>query len=548
MNKLDQISEYESCFTTKIDKNEKEIEEYDFNPNSEQRNDNELVKLYNENYVEENELYSIFIRNDIALNLYLSLYKLKRGPNYQNLFKHPCQIKIYPKTKLMIIYLIVNFNFLRIKIELQNIEENLQLLSKNKNLNSKSVKIEEEIQESPILNINNKNEDEINEKEENDKEIIFTIELIDLFNMLDSLLCENKEYPLAFSIDDCFTILTGKILCPDVFDQSIFSTQIKCELLKNESFSYKISSPNEIQSKKNNFFGKGMHDEDSGNDDGKKRMGDSKDGGGGEDDDNSSQKKDSEINSKNNNNTKQKENIQLKNDNNNEFESMYLEQKFMMDHRCAKYIIEGTDLVDLYYFMKGLDILYNDFSAHIIGISFINEKAFFYCPAIEKILDGRNYENLSSNINQQMKINIKSVKDHFLTPFKYGFNSLYRTKFLSKFIMSFYNKDDKRLLVKVTPKGKMILSYTFSNPRNDLVNEQNNNGDNLNKKSISEEINSCIDDVNENDFYENDGNNRAEMGKIRRKKIIKDRLIDDENRGNIVEMIFYPVVFDICKS
>jgi hypothetical protein len=247
MNKLDQISEYESCFTTKIDKNEKEIEEYDFNPNSEQRNDNELVKLYNENYVEENELYSIFIRNDIALNLYLSLYKLKRGPNYQNLFKHPCQIKIYPKTKLMIIYLIVNFNFLRIKIELQNIEENLQLLSKNKNLNSKSVKIEEEIQESPILNINNKNEDEINEKEENDKEIIFTIELIDLFNMLDSLLCENKEYPLAFSIDDCFTILTGKILCPDVFDQSIFSTQIKCELLKNESFSYKISSPNEIQ-------------------------------------------------------------------------------------------------------------------------------------------------------------------------------------------------------------------------------------------------------------------------------------------------------------
>ena len=44
--------------------------------------------------------------------------------------------------------------------------------------------------------------------------------------MLDSLLCENKEYPLAFSIDDCFTILTGKILCPDVFDQSIFSIRV----------------------------------------------------------------------------------------------------------------------------------------------------------------------------------------------------------------------------------------------------------------------------------------------------------------------------------
>ena len=177
------------------------------------------------------------------------------------------------------------------------------------------------------------------------------------------------------------------------------------------------------------------------------------------------------------------------------------------------------------------------------------KKVFFYCPAMERIHDGRYYENLSKNINQQMRINIKSVKDHFLTPFKYGFNSFYRTKFLSRFIMSFYNKDDKRLLIKVTPRGKMILAFTFSNPKKDLSVEQSNHNKNtLNKKSISEEINECIDDGDENDDYDNNENDGMGIDKIRRKNIIKDRLLDDENRGNIVEMIFYPVVFDICKS
>ena len=66
--------------------------------------------------------------------------------------------------------------------------------------------------------------------------------------------------------------------------------------------------------------------------------------------------------------------------------------------------------------------------------------------------------------------------------------------------------------------------------------------------SLSTEINECIDDGDENDDYDNNENDNMGMDKIRRKNIIKDRLLDDENRGNIVEMIFYPVVFDRCKS
>ena len=523
MSKFNEISQQDSPFTTKIEKNVQGIEEFDINPDLDQKNEAELIKLFNENYMDQDEILSIFIRNDIALNLHLSLCKLKKGPNYQNLFKSPCQIKIYPKEKLMMIYLVVNHNFLRIKIELINIVDNKQLL--NKNADSNSIKIKKEIEESPIININNKKKDEINKNEDNEKEIIFTLELIDLFNMLDLLLCENKEFPISFSINDNYSILTGKILCPDVFNQNMFSAQVKCNLLKNDVFLYNVSSPNlkEKQSKKN-LANEGAKSRNTGED------------SDGDNDDSST--------SKNNNNK-----IENNNNINNDFENDYLENKFMIDQKCAKYIIEGIDLVDLYYFMKGLEYLYDDFSTHNIGISFTNEKGFFYCPAMERIHDGRYYENLSKNINQQMRINIKSVKDHFLTPFKYGFNSFYRTKFLSRFIMSFYNKDDKRLLIKVTPRGKMILAFTFSNPKKDLSVEQSNHNKNtLNKKSISEEINECIDDGDENDDYDNNENDNMGMDKIRRKNIIKDRLLDDENRGNIVEMIFYPVVFDICKS
>ena len=133
-------------------------------------------------------------------------------------------------------------------------------------------------------------------------------------------------------------------------------------------------------------------------------------------------------------------------------------------------------------------------------------------------------------------LNIKSVKNHFLTPFKYGFNSFYRVKLMAKFITSFYNKDDRRLLVKVSPSGKMILSFTFSDPKNEMTMiEENSVG-------ISTEIN---DNLNEN---ENRNNNDSNNNRNRIKRNLIDRLLDDENRGNIVEMIFYASSFDLCKS
>ena len=86
----------------------------------------------------------------------------------------------------------------------------------------------------------------------------------------------------------------------------------------------------------------------------------------------------------------------------------------------------------------------------------------------------------------------------------------------------------------------MILSFTFSDPKND-INLNNNLKDNGESRlGISTEINENLNDYENN---EENNNNRARI-----RKIIRDRLLDDENRGNIVEMIFYPVVFDICKS
>ena len=52
-------------------------------------------------------------------------------------------------------------------------------------------------------------------------------------------------------------------------------------------------------------------------------------------------------------------------------------------------------------------------------------------------------------------------------------------------------------------------------------------------------------------------NNTAEKLKVNKikspdrnriKRNLIDRLLDDENRGNIVEMIFYASSFDLCKS
>ena len=90
----------------------------------------------------------------------------------------------------------------------------------------------------------------------------------------------------------------------------------------------------------------------------------------------------------------------------------------------------------------------------------------------------------------------------------------------------------------------MILAYTFSDPKvdnemNRMINEVDNEA-----MGISTEI---YDNLNENENNQNLNNNDSNgRNRIGRKLI--DRLLDDENRGNIVEMIFYPTVFDLCKS
>ena len=526
-----------SSSNIQIIKTDSQPEEYEIPHAEGEKSPKQLIESFEENQMNKNDLYQVEIRNDIALNLHLSLYKLKRGENNEKLFKSPCQIKIYPSLKLMVIYLVVNFNFLRIKTELSRFKENEELKNKE-NIGSKKFLGSKLDSQLSSIHINNEfDEDKIYPDA---KEIIFTIELIDLFYMIDMLLCENKDNPILISIDKDFSVLTGKVVCPDVCNQIMNSNQLKFNLIKNEAFSYAISNPDKINSSKNKSDVKKI--DDNGNNINNSNIENINDNDIEIDLNNdSSQNNNSESKNVKINNEQEKSNLKRKNSQNYyDSESEFLEKKFMTDLNYAKYIIEGNDLVDLYYFMKGLEILNNnDLSMHEIGISMCNERAFFFCPNLKNIHDGRYIEILSRNISQQIKLNIKCVKDHFITPFRYGFNSFYRTKFLSKFITSFYNKDDKRLLVKVSPKGKMILSYTFSDPKNDMALGEKNNQDTLNKKSISEEIKFNLD---------NEEDDEGESTKrIKRKKMIKDRLIDDENRGNIVEMIFYPIVFDICK-
>lgn len=536
----------ESDSNVEILKSEPQLEEYEVERKEGEKDPEQLIKAFEESQMNKNDLYEIEIRNDIALNLHLSLYKLKRGANNEKLLKSPCQIKIYPTLKLMVLYLVVNFNFMRIKTELSYFKENEELKNDEK-IDSKKFKNDKPDSQISSIKLNNEIDgDKINS---NVKEIIFTIELIDLFYMFDMLLCENKDNPILISIDKDFSILTGKVVCPDTYNQMMNSNQLKFNLIKNEAFSYAISNPDKINSSKNKReIKKNDGDDRSKSNDNNSSIENIVNNINDNDNDteieidinnNSSQIKSLDSKNVKINNEQEKSNLKRNNTQNNyDSESEFLENKFMTDLNYAKYIIEGNDLVELYYFMKGLDALYNDLSMHEIGISMCNEKAYFICPNLSNIHDGRYYEILSKNINQQIKLNIKSVKDHSITPFSNGFNSFYRTKFLSKFITSFYNKDDKRLLVKVSPKGKMILSYTFSDPKNDMAFGEKNNQDIMNKKSISEEVKYNL---------ENEENNEGgSTSRMKRKKSIKNRLIDDENRGNIVEIIFYPIVFDIC--
>ena len=478
-------------------------EEYlDYNLDDSQKNAEQLIESFHEQEMDENILYEMFINNDIAINLYQSLFKLKKGTD-QKVLKSPCQIKLYPKLKIMVIYLIVSYNFLRIKTELLLLRENPKYKKPDekeleKKINTQSLNAEE----SQLINLNNnKNSEEINKE----KEIIFTLELFDLFNLLDILLRENKDNPISISINNSFSMIEGKVLCPETFNQTMSGSRMKCCLMKNEIFAYKISPPEEKSEIKIN-----------------------------ENNDEEEDEKNSDLVSLDINNIQSKSISQI--NHMNEENSEYLEKKFTTDDKCAKYIIEGSDLVELYHLMKGLEPLYYDLSTQTIGISMTNEKALFFILAYEKIQDCKSLSHLSRCIKHMTSLNIKSVKNHFLTPFKYGFNSFYRVKLMAKFITSFYNKDDRRLLVKVSPSGKMILSFTFSDPKNEMTMiEENSVG-------ISTEIN---DNLNEN---ENRNNNDSNNNRNRIKRNLIDRLLDDENRGNIVEMIFYASSFDLCKS
>ena len=492
------------------------------------RTPEELIKSFTVSKMGEKDLYEMVINNDIALNLYQSLYKLKKGVD-RKLFKYPCQIKVYPKIKIMVIYIIISHNFLRIKTELLFLRENPKYKKPDQKelkmkINSKS---SGQSQESQSININ-KNSEEIDNESNKENEIIFTVELNNFFTMLDLLLIENKDNPISISIDNNFSQMSGKEICPDSFEQFTNEVKYNFHLIKNEAFEYKISPPNEKSKKivKNDVSISNLNEVSELEKDENKI---------------SNKSKNSESSNININNIQSKTLSQINQINDNE--SDYLEKKFTTDEKCARYIIEGSDLVQLFHLMKGLQWNYNgDLSTHSLGISMTNEKAIFFSLAYENIKDSKSLPHISRNIKYMINLNIKSVKNHFLTPFKYGFNSFYRSALMSAFIISFYNKDDKRLLVKVSPSGKMILSYTFCNPNidrqmNQMINDADNEG-----MGISTEV---YDNLNENNQIRNNNNSN---GRNRYENNSRDRLLDDENRGNIVEMIFYPNVFDLCRS
>ena len=430
----------------------------------------------------------------------------------------------------MVIYIIISHNFLRIKTELLFLRENPKFKKPDekelkKKINSKS----SQSQESQSININ-KGSEEIDIESNKENEIIFTVELINFFTMLDLLLCGNKDDPISIIIDNNFSEMSGKVVSPNSFEQKMKTVRYNYDLMKNEAFEYKINPPKEKSKKivKNNAS---MSNELSELEK--------------EENKKSNNSKNSESSNININNIQSKSLSQINQIEDNE--SDYLEKKFTTDEKCARYLIEGTDLVQLFTLMKGLEAIYNgDLSTHSLGISMTNEKAIFFSLAYENIKDSKSLKHIARNIKFISKLNIKSVKNHFLTPFKYGFNSFYRSALMSAFIVSFYNKDDKRLLVKVSPSGKMILSYTFCDPKCDRkINQMMNDGGNEGM-GLSTEV---FDNLNENENENNQiGNNNNSSGRNRNRQNYRDRLLDDENRGNIVEMIFYPTVFDLCKN
>lgn len=459
---------------------------YNIDIDNEHKNSKELTKFFNEAEMGGDDLIEMILDNNIALNLYQSLNKLKKGSNQK--FNDFCQIKVYPKLKLMVIYIVVSFNFLRIKAELADLKENPKF---KKNVPS-------EIKKNSNSN-DSQEESQIFIEEKKEREIIFTLKLINLYSLFEVLLCENKDNPILLTIDNNFSYIKGKGVYPDEFNQIISGNTWYYSLIKNENFKYAINPP-----KENNEIKEKTNSKNSINE--------------FQDEKNSNL---SDINIIND--------IQSKSDIISEEESDYLEKKFQTNEQWAKYMIEGSDLLELYHLMKGVESYYSD-SMQGIGISMTNDKALFFCLDYDKITNFKSFDKLSKCIKHMTLISIKCVKDHRITPFTHGFNSFFRLSLLSKFITSFYNKEDKRLLVKVSPFGKMILSYTFSDPKSE-INKMSNEG-----IGISTEINANLDENKDSEKSNN------------RKKIIKDSLLYDEYGGNIVEMIFYPNVFDLCKK
>ena len=294
--------------------------------------------------------------------------------------------------------------------------------------------------------------------------------------------------------------MKGRAACPETFNQNINEFVYEYNLIKNEVFKYEINPPEEPKySEEKEGISKSLFNENN-------------------------SEKDQDSSNININNLQSKSVSQISEEN-----SDYLEKKFKTDEKCAKYLIEGNDLLELYQLMKGMEYIYQSFSTSSIGISMINDKALFFSLSYENIQDTKSITHLSKNIKHITELTVKCVKNHYLTPFKYGFNSFYRSSLLSKFITSFFNKEDKRLLVKVSPSGKMILSFAFSdykNEREEIPNQRENN------KDISMEINENLEQNNNGSE-----NNRNNMRRIRR-----DGLLDFTFNDS---MIYYITNYDM---
>ena len=75
--------------------------------------------------------------------------------------------------------------------------------------------------------------------------------------MLDLLLSDNKDNMISISIDNNFSVMKGRAICPDVFNQTMFAIRLKYNLIKNEAFAYKINpSEDEKEKEKKNAFKK----------------------------------------------------------------------------------------------------------------------------------------------------------------------------------------------------------------------------------------------------------------------------------------------------